>query len=436
MATPNSRSDLPGPERNLLYADSGNECAFPGCGAVLVKPGEGTGKAVSVGEAAHLVASSRQGPRGGGPLSDDERDTRAFNRILLCPTHHTEVDKQPLVYTVEVLRLMKSDHERKHRKDRPRIATVTIAKVPERLHSSLLPVVGLPVVVESASVRDPTLSEGELAKSLTYPKGSRGIVFPFIVREGRLWTFSHLRQHQHPFRSLVDADVEAVDLLEFATTDEGHRRVVALLNRALGRHLGMQGVRFDREHQRYWFMANRDDDTGEISERAYRYTTKTGRSLSRPVVHHSHRRTGEAKDEWYHEAARLRFERFGASWFLTVRPEFHITTDGVEPLPPNRIGRKVTRKKSHLYNDGYLDRLWFWKHFLSNGGPRLTIKTGEQSILVEAGYATTEVCWPGVPEDSVDIRAEIAEETLFTVADLMDEEGEEDWWSNDDEDDD
>ncbi|MBA3430165.1 MAG: hypothetical protein H0U16_01635 [Actinobacteria bacterium] len=226
------------------------------------------------------------------------------------------------------------------------------------------------------------------------------------------------------------------DLIDLAATDEGHRRVVALLNRALGRHLGMQGVRFDREHQRYWFMANRDYDTGEISERAYRYTTKTGRSLSRPVVHHAHRRTGEAKDEWYHEAARFRFERFGASWFLTVRPEFHITTDGVEPLPSHRIGRKVTRKKSHLYNDGYLDRLWFWKHFLSDGGPRLTIKAGEQSILVEAGYATTEVCWPGVPEDSVDVRAEIAEETLFTVVDLMDEDGDEDWWSNDDEDDD
>lgn len=131
MATPNIRSDLPGPERNLLYADSGNECAFPGCGAVLVKPGEGSGKAVNVGEATHLVASSRQGPRGGVPLSDDERDTRASNRILLCPTHHTEVDTQPLVYTVEVLRLMKSDHERKHHKERPLVAAVAISDARE-----------------------------------------------------------------------------------------------------------------------------------------------------------------------------------------------------------------------------------------------------------------------------------------------------------------
>ena len=436
MAAPHARSDLPDPERNLLYADSGNECAFPGCRERLVKPGEQSAKAVNVGQAAHIVAASRQGPRGGAPLNDEERDVRAANRILVCPTHHSEIDRQPLVYTVEVLRQMKADHERRHRREPPPTATVASRSVTERLHSSLLPVVGLPMVVESASVVDPKMSEGEVAASLRYPKGSRGIVFPFIIRDSRLWTFSHLGQRQHPFRSIINSDFEVIDLIELAATDEGHRRVVALLNRALGRHLGMHGVRFDREHQRYWFMADRDHDTGEIRERTYRYATKTGRSLNRPVVHHAHRRSGEAKDEWYHEAARLRFERFGPSWFLTVRPEFHITTDGVEPLASHRVGRKITRKKSHLYNDGYLDRLWFWKHFLSNGGPRLAIKVGEQSILVEAGYATTDVRWPGVPGDSLDVRAQLADENLFTVADLMDEDIDEEWWDEGEDEDD
>jgi hypothetical protein len=435
VATPNSRSDLPDPERNLLYANSGNECAFPSCGALLVKPGELAGTAVNIGQAAHIVASSRQGPRGGEPLGDSDRDTRGSNRILLCPTHHAEIDKQPLVYTVAVLRQMKEDHERRHRK-RPGGANLTPNVAPERLHSSLLPVVGLPVVVESASVRDTTKTEGAIAASLRYPKGSRGIVFPFIVRDGRLWTFSHLRQNQHPFRPVIDTDIEEIDLVDLAATDEGHRRVMALLNRALGRHLGMQGVRFDREHQRYWFMANRDYDTGEVSERSYRYTTKTGRSLEKPVVHHSRRRSGEPKKEWYHDAARLRFERFGSAWFLAVRPEFHVTLDGVEPLPSHRIGRKVTRKKSHIYNDGYLDRLWFWKDFLSHGGPRLTIKAGEQSILVGSTYATTDVIWPGVPGDVLDVMNPPAEENLFTILDLMDEDGDEEWWDGDEEDED
>ena len=435
MATPKARSELPDPELKLLFADSGNRCAFPGCSEVLVREDSTTRMAVNLGEAAHIVGSSRQGPRGGIPMDEVERDRRAVNRILLCATHHTVVDKQPLVYTVEVLRQMKADQLSRQQRPKPvRIGTIE-ASQPERLHSSLLPVVGLPVVVESASVRDSSLSEAQIGSQLRYGKGSRGIVFPFIVRDGRLWTFSRLRQQQHPFRPIVDSDVEEIDLVELASSDEGHRRVVALLNRAIGRHLGMQGIRFDREHQRYWFMADRNYDTGDIVERSYQYETKTGRRQRRAVVHHAHRRTGEAKDEWYHEAARLRFERFGDSWFLAVRPEFHLTVDGAEPMPSHRIGRRITRKKSHLYNDGYLDRLWFWRQFLSDGGPRLTIKAGEQSILIEAAYATTEVTWPGVPGDTIDVKADLAQETLFTIADFMDEDGDEEWWDDEEEDD-
>ena len=95
----------------------------------------------------------------------------------------------------------------------------------------------------------------------------------------------------------------------------------------------------------------------------------------------------------------------------------------------------MTRKKSHIYNGQYLDRLWLWKHFLSDGGPRLTIKTGEQSILVDANYATTEVCWPGVPDDALDVKNEPVAETLFSIADFMDEDGDEDWWDDGEDDD-
>jgi hypothetical protein len=435
VATPRRRSDLSGPELKLLYAESGNRCAFPACGAVLTRLDVSTGEAVNLGEAAHIVAAERQGPRGREPVDEAERDRRASNRILLCPTHHTLIDSRPLVYTVEVLRQMKVDHGARVSAASQRVEPVEVACQTERLQSSLLPVVGLPAQVESASLRNASLSEGDVARQLTYPSKSRGIVYPFIVREGRLWTFSRLRQHAHPFAKLVDSDVEAIDVADLASTDEGHRRVVALLNRGVGRHLGMRGVRFDREHQRYWFMPDRDRDTGHIRERSYTYETKTGRNLSRHVVHHAHRRSGEPKEEWYHEAARLRFERFGPAWFLTVRPEFHLTLDGETPMPSHRIGRKITRKKSHLYNDGYLDRLWLWKHFLADGGPRLAIKTGEQSVLVDSLFATADVSWPGVPGDSLLIKSERAAETLFTLEDLADEETDEDWLDDDDEDD-
>ena len=379
------------------------------------------------------MAAGRQGPRGREPIADTERDRRASNRILLCPNHHTLIDKAPLIYTVEVLRQMKADH--RGRVSMPPPCHLPPALTLERVQTTLLPVIGLPTHVESASLRDASLSEGEIARQLTYPSKSRGIVYPFLVRESRLWTFSRLRQRAHPFVKMLNDDTEAIELTDLASSDEeGHRRVVALLNRAVGRHLGMRGVRFDRDHHRYWFMPVRDIHSGEIRERSYRYETKTGRNVTRDVVHHAHRRTGEPKDEWYHEAARLRFERFGPSWFLTVRPEFHLTLDGQTPMPSHRIGRKVTRKKSHLYNDGYLDRLWFWKHFLADGGPRMVIKTGEQSILVDSLFTSADVCWPGVPGDSLAVKSERAGETLFTLADLSDDETEDEWWYEEEDD--
>lgn len=435
MATPRRGPELPGPEQKLLYAESGNSCAFPGCGEVLTRVDSLTGEAVNLGEAAHIVAAERQGPRGREPIGEADRDRRAANRILLCPTHHTMIDRRPLIYTVEVLRQMKSDHRERVSASAPIVNPLAAQHELERVQTSLLPVVGLPTHVECASLRDASLSEGDIARRLTYPERSHRIVYPFIVRENRLWTFSRLRQQSHPFVELLEDDAEAIRLSDLVSTDEGHRRVVALLNRAVGRHLGMRGVRFDRDHQRYWFLPDRDRSTGEIRERSYQYGTKTGRNVSRHVVHHAHRRSGEAKEEWYHEAARLRFERFGPSWFLTIRPEFHLTLDGETPMPSHRIGRKITRKKSHLYNDGYLDRLWFWKHFLADGGPRLAIKAGEQSILVDSLYATTDVSWPGVPGDLLVIKSERAGETLFTLEDFSDEDTDEDWWDDDDEDD-
>lgn len=407
----------------LLYARSGNRCAFPGCGVSLVVSGA-DGSAQTIGMAAHIVASARQGPRGAEPISDIDRDRRASNRVLLCPNHHAVVDKELTIYSVEVMRQIKIDHETSQAA--APAPDPALQQVAERLHLSVLPVIGLPSWVASASLRRRVAGEGEIARSLSLPPQGSSVVFPFIVRESRLWSFADLRDGVHPFAEWIDSDIEVTDVASMLGSEEGSRRFVTLLNRGLGRHLGALGVRFDREHQRYWFLQARDG-----GERRITYTTKGGRISHKPVVHHARRKSGEEKAEWFHEAARLRFERFGDSWVLTVRPEFHITLDGREAMPAHRIGRKVTRKKSHLYNAGYLDRLFFWRHFLTDGGPRLVVKAGEQSIVIDGVYASVAVEWPGVPEDSLTVSADRAGETLFSLADLEDDNLPEAWLHDD-----
>ncbi|MFP5269620.1 HNH endonuclease [Coleofasciculus sp.] len=90
----------------LLWGRSGNRCAFPGCKIELTPDGSKS----TLGEMAHIVADSPDGPRGESDLTPEERDEYS-NLILLCPTHHTLIDKNPEEWTVEKLKLMKLEHE-------------------------------------------------------------------------------------------------------------------------------------------------------------------------------------------------------------------------------------------------------------------------------------------------------------------------------------
>jgi len=94
----------------LLWGWAAGRCSFPGCRYEL--PVEKTSKdpAAVISEIAHIVASSESGPRADASVAAKDRD-RYENLILLCPTHHTQVDKQPNTYTSDDLRSWKRDHE-------------------------------------------------------------------------------------------------------------------------------------------------------------------------------------------------------------------------------------------------------------------------------------------------------------------------------------
>lgn len=62
-----------------------------------------------VGDEAHIVAQSGGGPRAGLiPVAELDKYE---NLILLCKVHHKQVDDQPLYFSVEHLRALKTKHE-------------------------------------------------------------------------------------------------------------------------------------------------------------------------------------------------------------------------------------------------------------------------------------------------------------------------------------
>lgn len=112
MAT---RKSFPPTVIKLVWGSSGGYCAFIGCTQRLIVEGTGVDPAVPLGELAHIVGhSSSKGPRK-DPNYPRVKIDQPDNLILLCPTHHTLVDKQESTYTVEDLRCMKLSHEAKVR---------------------------------------------------------------------------------------------------------------------------------------------------------------------------------------------------------------------------------------------------------------------------------------------------------------------------------
>lgn len=70
-------------EEKVLISRSGGMCAFPACGRLLIVDGGNANDSVFTGRICHIVARSRQGPRGSTDIDPEGRD-RYPNLILLC----------------------------------------------------------------------------------------------------------------------------------------------------------------------------------------------------------------------------------------------------------------------------------------------------------------------------------------------------------------
>lgn len=89
----------------ILWGRSGNRCAI--CKIELTPDGE----VETIGEIAHIISQSPDGPRGDEKLPLEKRNDYS-NLILLCPNHHSEIDKSPESWPTTRLQNIKGEHEK------------------------------------------------------------------------------------------------------------------------------------------------------------------------------------------------------------------------------------------------------------------------------------------------------------------------------------
>ncbi|OGH00553.1 MAG: hypothetical protein A2426_12690 [Candidatus Lambdaproteobacteria bacterium RIFOXYC1_FULL_56_13] len=95
----------------LLYGNAAGRCAFPGCNT-RVTLSEDVPAPQNIGEMAHICGEKPTASRYDPKQTNKERNGYE-NLILLCPTHHTLIDKpeNESLYTVAALKKFKNDHE-------------------------------------------------------------------------------------------------------------------------------------------------------------------------------------------------------------------------------------------------------------------------------------------------------------------------------------
>lgn len=97
--------------QKLLWGKAAGRCSRPECRRTLVEDATQTDDPTLIGENCHIIAEADDGPRGDPTVSTDQRN-KYENLILLCNADHKVVDDQTGKYTVDVLRQMKTDHEK------------------------------------------------------------------------------------------------------------------------------------------------------------------------------------------------------------------------------------------------------------------------------------------------------------------------------------
>jgi HNH endonuclease len=96
----------------LLWSGAAGRCSFAGCYQRLCHLGAGAAAPYTLGEMAHICGEKPDANRHNPSQTQKQRDDYA-NLLLLCPNHHTLIDKKEneAVYTVPKLLEMKAAHE-------------------------------------------------------------------------------------------------------------------------------------------------------------------------------------------------------------------------------------------------------------------------------------------------------------------------------------
>lgn len=273
-------------------------------------------------------------------------------------------------------------------------SSVGADRVTERLVCNLYRVISLPERVYYASTK--LREKKEIQKYCEKAP-------PFILREGKLFTFSDLSTCEELRRVLKkDARTDSDAFKDWFSDVDYSRRAIELLNVCLRQHAWERRLRFDSIKSRYFFQP-RDIhvETEETSSGAVKYRYSGGKPVRIPwkiggrtrwrevTTRHIRRvkqEDGTYKEEpfgWRHQGFRANFVLVFESLMLRLEPTYLLTKDdGKTPRASRWVGPILSHWLNQERNGQILRSLRFWSLALARAR-ELTIETGQMPIQVD-----------------------------------------------------
>jgi hypothetical protein len=269
-------------------------------------------------------------------------------------------------------------------------------RIEELLVTNLLPVTELPTVVQSADTSMRKKSDiGQFTKRTDTP--------PFILRQGKLYTFSDLHDINNPLETAVDPKtIRDVLLSTWFASDDTKRWAIELFNLVFRQHCWARHLRFDRDGQRFFFQPQNQQPKRIV-------WNLNGKRVREVTTRHFGMRKGvDGGPEkfpygWRHQAIRAEFVHLPMGLFLRITPTYMLTgEDGKTPRGGPRVGPILSQWLNQERNGQILRSLRFWSLVLTRGDKdQLIIITGNERLRISLSPASGTLDF-GILGDSID----------------------------------
>jgi TIR domain len=296
-------------------------------------------------------------------------------------------------------------------------SSVGADRVTERLVSNLYRVTSIPEKVYYASTK--LRQKKEIQQY--YEKAP-----PFILREGRLYTFCDLTAPDAFSPVLIKgAPVCSDRYADWFSDEEYRRRAIELMNICLKEHAWKSRLRFDGAKMRYFFTPYKG------GPKRIAWTISSRRRWREVTTRHTRRvkkEGGSHEDEpfgWRHQGFRASFMFILNNLMLKLEPTYLLTKeDGKTPRTSRWVGPVLSHWSSQERNGQILRSLRFWSLVLAKA-KELTIDTGQTPIRVDLTPISGTLDF-GIANDQISfdnlMEAELQDDTRVPQLEMFGEE--------------